>query len=1013
MLRVCRFLIVSLLLLPLLGYASELDAPLRAFIAEKDLQQPFQADLEITNSNRQLVDLGGDIFFSPDLSIDGSVSCASCHHPEKAGADGIPLPIGIGGGHSENVGQARIDAAEKIYTKFTLNGLIPRNSPTVFNSSLYTKALFWDGRAQYITSAEGKKMIKAGFGVSPYTPNAYQQDSLLQTQARMPITSPFEMKGGLLSNRNDHEIEQSVVALLRSNEQWCQQFNRMFKMKSCSKSLTLDNITLALASYQASLVFVDSPFQNYIDGDSNALTTAQKRGALLFFSNKEQGGFGCTNCHTGKIFSSQEFFNLGLPASGLGANEKGWDFGRHNVDKEYDRSTFRVPSLLNIEKTAPYFHNGIAHTLEEAVMFHTSSSGVDKAIHRIKLPGIDYVAIDKLTTDEYRANAMAERLPLVISENQLKDVVAFLRSLTDKCVNDIECLKKYNRPIIETARPDSVVDEKKYLSKKRALPANDLKSSPITCIQPKKVAKGKLMFSMHSVDIGLNHKRTIGKVKEGWFMDLLNLGGLSVTDVNNDCLDDVIFDAGAAGLVFYLQQADGQFVKKELSFPVLEDSISPLLLDFDGDYKTDLFVGTMGQHPPYIVYDFLGEQEVVYLPGLTGPVINASFGDIDLDGDLDAVFAFWRSFKSMQQSHIWVNNHGTLLPHNTNINLIDIEKTDTLDHVEKLQYSPGVSDGGLDLSFTPNFVDIDGDGDADLLLTTDFGRSQIWRNENGMFIDITNKKVIDDDNGMGVAIGDFENNGLLDWYVTSIYTGSKGSQRGNKLYRNKGNLRFIQPVGFAPVPEVAWSWGACAKDFNNDGFEDIFYVSGWGEQVKTADYVTKNQQVVSERFLQSNVSYSNSYPRLLINDKKGGFIEMSKEFGLDKPFDGRGISCFDYEQDGDIDIMVNPVEGSPVLYRNHLDGLKNWVAFKIVGLPKNTESFATKIILYTAKGKQYREVRFENNYLSRNSAQVHFGLDDLHEVDKVEIRFARPDGRIVIITKPEINRLHIINQASQ
>jgi hypothetical protein len=114
--------------------------------------------------------------------------------------------------------------------------------------------------------------------------------------------------------------------------------------------------------------------------------------------------------------------------------------------------------------------------------------------------------------------------------------------------------------------------------------------------------------------------------------------------------------------------------------------------------------------------------------------------------------------------------------------------------------------------------------------------------------------------------------------------------------------------------------------------------------------------------------------------------------------DGRGIACFDYEQDGDIDIFINPVEGSVRLYKNQLNGEKNRLAVRLVGLSGNTEAFGAKVTLYASAGKQYREVRFENNYLSRSSSQVHFGLGK-----ETQVEFA----------EPEINQLYIVSQTQK
>ncbi len=1005
-----------LLILSACSGGKEVDKNLKALIVTHKLDAAFEADLQALPQNKALADLGAELFFSPDLSIDGSVSCASCHHPDKGGADGVALPIGIGGGDSKNVGEARIKAAEKTYSANTPKGFIPRNTPTVFNTSLYKKNVFWDGRVQYEEMAPGHKKIRTGFNVSPVNPTYYEENSLLQTQARMPLTSPFEMKGGLLPNKNNVEIEQGIIDFLRTSEHWCLQFNAVFKSENCNESITLTHLTNVLSEFQATLVFVNSPFENYIKGDDSALTLQQKKGAILFFSEPSMGGLGCSTCHSGKTFSDEKFYNLGIPASGLGTNDAGWDYGRANVDKSAIDFSFKTPSLLNITTTAPYFYNGVAATLKDAVNHHQLQNRIDKNLTIIKIPNVNYDAINAAITNRFINNneKTISLLPKDITPEQMSDVLVFLDSLTDPCLLDKKCMSAFQRDIFETKR--EVIESAVYTvpeNKMRALQANEIKRPVITCESPIKAHSGKgLFFSIHGKDVGLSHTKTLGVINPGWLLEMVNYGGVSVTDVNNDCLDDIIFDAGENGLVFYLQTQSGQFSRQ--AYPVKQQAgeVTPLIMDFDGDYKYDLFVGNMGKAPAYIVFDFMSQKnDVMYIPDLTGPVINASIADIDLDGDMDIVFAFWRTYKSIRQPHLWLNDgQGNLAPKNEGLILRDTETVKFAGGEDAIRSSVEIPIGPNDLTFTPNFTDIDNDGDQDLLLAADFHRSQIFRNDGGNYMDITDKKVIDDDNGMGAAIGDFDNNGFVDWYITSIFSQDLPGYTGNRLYKNKGKGQFSQIRENIMIKESAWSWGACAADFNNDGLLDIFYVSGFGEKLETAKYISPKQEELSNTLSESYASFNKAHPRLLINKGQNRFENISADIGLDKPLNARGVACFDYEQDGDIDIVAVPLEGTPTVFKNHLDGFANWLDVKVIGLPMNTESIGTKIQLVTENGAQYREIRFENNYLSRNSAQVHFGLGKSTKVIRLEIQFPEPNTKTVVINNPDINKIHVIYQ---
>ena len=1005
--------VIVLLIMSLAACSGEkqLDDRLRQLIQQQHLNQPFVADF--APQSQALAELGGQLFFSPDLSLDGSVSCASCHHPDQGGADGIALPIGIGGVDSRHVGEQRIDVARKAMPDLDLQGLIPRNTPTVINASLFRQNLFWDGRVQYREGKYGdKKQVLAGMGAAQSNPSNYLQENLLQTQARMPMTSTFEMKGGLAPNRNNHEIEQEILHFLQMNRVWCEAFSAVFGEQPCHELVTLNNLTRALAEFQATLVLTDSPFQRYVEGDSKALSRQQKRGAIAFLSSKHDGGAGCVACHSGKTFSNEKFYNINIPPSGQGANDGGWDLGRNNVDKSEERFSFRVPILLNVAETAPYFHNGVALTLEDAIRHKQTAADVDKPASRIALDHVDYAAVRDAIQAAFDMSPSKALLPERLSEQQIADIAAFLRGLTDDCLQDAGCRQTLTRDVVESPRQRvarRVPDKKPRIATAAQPPQLDCSLAN----KPRDSAdKAGFYFSRHSLDIGLDHQRSMGLVRKGWMIDVVNYASVSAQDLDGDCLDDLVFDAGANGLVLYRQQQDGRFQRQAIAYQPKEGAVNALVMDVDGDYRYDLFVGNYGQGPAALVFDFQNRSDdVLELHGLTGPVINASIGDINADGRQDLVFALWRSFNSLKQQHIWLNDgHGNLREANAFIALHHDQR-----HMgggnphgeDRFIRQEHDNLGAPDFTFTPNFVDVNNNGRQDLLVSADFFRSQVLANQGGHYADISDKTIIDDSNGMGAAIGDFNNNGLPDWYVTSINDAANPMWDGHRLYINQGDGRFQQQA--LAQKDVDWGWGACAADFNNDGHLDIFYVSGYGEPLPTARYEDAAQQKASEDFLLSMQRFSRPVPTLLINDGNGGFVNQSLDYGLDEPLPARGIACFDYQQDGDIDIVVAPLEGPPVLLRNNLDGARNWMAVRLLGLPGNSEALGSKVKMYDKNGMQYREVRFENNYISRNPAQQHFGLADLPSVEKVVIELPAPDARTITIDKPAINRLHVID----
>jgi len=441
----------------------------------------------ITDNKAQL---GKQLFFARNLGGEQSSACVSCHHPILGGGDQLSLPIGVSAvnvleqSSHDLLGHGRFNGIEP-------NNLpsVPRNSPTVFNLGLNNRALFWDSRVE---------RRRGGIIITPDSPidNQGQQlhdqslpdnVTLAAAQARFPVTSPEEMRGNFLSGTTNQDLRSELTMRFTDNNpafenNWAESFNQAFG----DEDITFDRIADAIGEYERSMVFVNNPWTSYLAGNNDALSQEQKAGAVLFFTNRRDGGAGCSGCHRGQTFASNRHHLVAYPQIGPGkGNDTGAatsnDFGRENINHQIEeRFHFRAPSLLNIAVTAPYGHTGAYQTLEEVVAHYNNPRD---AINRLfaadnnqafvgsnapfcqltqvsDLIAKNNLSCENLYPDAYQ-NSMAAvihleqardgivdaRAPLRgrrnLSPEQVSQVAAFMRALTDPCVTNRACLEPW------------------------------------------------------------------------------------------------------------------------------------------------------------------------------------------------------------------------------------------------------------------------------------------------------------------------------------------------------------------------------------------------------------------------------------------------------------------------------------------------------------------------------------------------------------------------------------------
>jgi len=447
---------------------TELDISLQSVISEKNLDRSPIANRDIPSIDSPLANLGKKLFFSQSLGGDFDSACASCHHPTLGGADELSLPIGVEPINAQVLGQGRENS--------TGIPIVPRNSPSIFNVALWDSSLFWDSRIESLGkesnqngAASGISTPDSGFGVA----DSNAGSNLVTAQARFPVTSDEEMKTtDFESGSSNDVIREHLAARLGdynegagelSRNEWLTEFQTAFDSNADTEDLvTFENTAEAIGEYERSMVFINSPWRNYLDGDISALSEQQKQGALLFFNAPADGGAGCSACHSGPLLSDERHNIVAFPQIGVGkgdGNNGDDDFGRERVTGDsQDRYNFRTPSLLNITATAPYGHAGTFDSLERVIRhYNNPNRSIDDYADDnewCQLAQFENVtsctdlypnvrtngelALDKLD-DERREGT--SRLPNInLNDDEVDQLVAFLNSLTDPCVENRDCL---------------------------------------------------------------------------------------------------------------------------------------------------------------------------------------------------------------------------------------------------------------------------------------------------------------------------------------------------------------------------------------------------------------------------------------------------------------------------------------------------------------------------------------------------------------------------------------------
>lgn len=468
-------------------------------------------------------------------------------------------------------------------------------------------------------------------------------------------------------------------------------------------------------------------------------------------------------------------------------------------------------------------------------------------------------------------------------------------------------------------------------------------------------------------------------------------GGAAATDFDSDGDVDLYVTRLHEPGILFRNRGDGTFEDVTAAaglalsgFP----TVGPVWGDIDNDGDPDLFVTTL-RIGRYLLFVNNGDgtftEEAIIrgaaLPNGMTPTFgfSASFGDFDRDGWLDLHTTDWQ-------------HDLDVVPTSTRARLLrnrGSEGASLAGHFVDVTVAAGVdmfdpTRGSL--SLISSFSDLDDDGWPDLAVVSDLNTSRLfWNDGDGTFTDGTTKaEVGTDGSGMGSAIGDYDGDGRLDWFVASVDCNAVTSCAfdGNRLYRNRGDRTFADDTDRAGVRDGSWGWAASFFEIDNDGDLDLIMTNG------------------------SRVSWQDGLPwwfdpvRLWQNDGTGGMRGAARSYDLVDDGDGRGLLVFDFDADGDEDVfIVNHVAGGRLWENRVADVLgAGWLRLRLVGATANRSAYGARVRVERRQGDAVlvRELLGGNNYIGQNEPIVHLGLGPGSDpVYRVEVTWPTPGTRKV------------------
>ena len=542
------------------------------------------------------------------------------------------------------------------------------------------------------------------------------------------------------------------------------------------------------------------------------------------------------------------------------------------------------------------------------------------------------------------------------------------------------------------------------------------------------VTSGPVIFEDVSEKAGLTHWTHKMGTKDKKYIIETNGSGVGLIDYDNDGWLDIYVVNGSTfdaldgketppHAALFHNNHDGTFTDVAAKAGVTNDrwGFGVSIADYDNDGWPDIFVSNWGKNRLYHnnhdgTFTDVAEKAGVQLGNWSA---GATWGDYDGDGRLDLFVPgyvhFDRDNLPSGGANGVPNTFCTFRGVAVNCGPRGLKgEPDHLFHnngdgtFTDVSAKAGVADAPGYYGLTSLFVDINNDGKVDLLVGDDSTPNYLYLNKgDGTFEDVSYasgyalNEAGRETATMGIAAGDFENNGMEDVFDTTF------SDDYKPFYRNEGNANFTDisyQVGIADISVPFLGWGTAFLDYDNDGWKDLLMSDGHV-------YPQVDKQPWGTSWAQRPMLFHN------LGGKKFEVVPAITGSGLSDVIAGRGLAVGDLFNDGKMDAVINVMDGHPVLLRNVSADNNHWLELKLVGGPQGPRDAVGATVYVSADGmKQRGDVLSGGSYGSTSDPRPHFGLGQATKVDDIEVHW--PGGKVEHFTVPGVDRIVTITEGS-